>query len=126
MNATQGSFPHTEIFPHERRRYPRVRVVLQAELRVEGNDVPTHVQTTDISFGGCYVELAVTFDLGTRLDLVLWLGEVKAVAKGVVVTRHPQFGNGVEFVEMSAEHQARLSAFLQSGAGCQKAYASAL
>jgi hypothetical protein len=53
--------------------------------------------------GGCYVETAFTLDIGTKLDMVSWLGEPKIVATGVVVTRHSQVGNGIKFTGMSVE-----------------------
>jgi hypothetical protein len=38
--------------------------------------------------------------------------------KAVVVTHHPQFGNGIKFLDMSQEDQARLANFLKS---CEEA-----
>ena len=96
----------------ERRRYPRTQIAVQIEIRPEGLDVPMRLETSDLSVGGCYVEMALTLDVGTRLDIVLWLDGQKVSTRGVVVTRHPQFGNGIEFVGMFSESFRRLHAFL--------------
>jgi hypothetical protein len=71
------------------------------------------LETSDLSLGGCYVEMALTLDIGTRLDIVLWLHGRKLSTRGVVVTRHPQFGNGIEFVGLFSENEHRLRAFLE-------------
>ena len=96
----------------DRRRYPRVTVAIQAELRPRGTDVPTRVETVDLSEGGFYVQLAFTLEVGAELDIVLWLGERRVRTKGVVVTRHPHLGNGVQFASLSSEDAAVLASFL--------------
>jgi len=72
------------------------------------------LETSDLSLGGCYVEMALTLDVGTKLDIILWLEGQKVSTRGVVVTRHPQFGNGIEFVGMFSESERRLRSFLDS------------
>ena len=103
-----------DIMQAERRRYARTQVAVPIELRSQGLDVPMRLQTSDLSQGGCYVEMALTLDIGTRVDVVLWLDGHKVSTRGVVVTRHPQFGNGIEFVGMFAESERKLRDFLDS------------
>ncbi len=98
----------------ERRRFRRLKKAVQAELRVQGSDTPIRAETTDISEGGCYIEMAVTLDLGAPVKLILWLGHKKLELNAKVVTRHPQFGNGIEFGQMSEVSQRLLHAFLES------------
>lgn len=98
----------------ERRQYPRVSASVQIELRPEGMDVPMRLETTDVSLGGCYVEMAFTLDIGTKLDMVFWLGERKIVTTGIVVTRHSQIGNGIEFTGMSSQDRDMLRRFQDS------------
>lgn len=97
----------------ERRRHPRVQIPVQIEIRPAGMDVPMRLETTDLSVGGCYVEMALTLDVGAKLDIVLWLDGQKVSTRGVVVTRHPQFGNGIEFVGMFSDSERRLRYFLE-------------
>jgi c-di-GMP-binding flagellar brake protein YcgR len=104
----------TMVFAEERRRFPRVAVALQVEVRLKGTDMPLRSQTTDISMGGCYVEMPLTLEIGSNVDMRFWLGDQKVNAKGVVVTCHPQFGNGIEFTSMSLEGQSRLRHYLDS------------
>jgi c-di-GMP-binding flagellar brake protein YcgR len=97
----------------ERRQWPRITVAVQAELQVIGDNFPIRVKTADLSIGGCYVEMMFTLEVGTKLNLVLWLGTLKLSTRGTVVTRHPQFGNGIQFENMSPPDEARLHGFLE-------------
>ncbi len=111
--AQTGTGPRNPL-PAERRKYTRVQAAVQIELRPAGTDVPMRLETADVSLGGCYVEMAMTLEIGTKLDIVLWLDQQKVSTKGVVVTRHPQFGNGIQFERMSSENEAELLHFLDS------------
>lgn len=103
-----------EKIPPERRRYRRVRFAMPIELHAEGAAAPIRLQTTDISAGGCYVEMGFTLAEGTRLEAVMWLGDRKLAVKGVVVSSHPQFGNGIEFTEITDEQRKELEGYLES------------
>ncbi len=110
--------------PPERRRYFRVQVAVQLEIRPDGTNVPMRSETSDLSLGGCYVETAFTLEVGTKLDIVLWLDQQKVNTRAVVVTRHPQFGNGISFVSLSPENEARLRSFLDSHDGSWQTHTS--
>jgi c-di-GMP-binding flagellar brake protein YcgR len=112
------------VLPPERRRYLRIQVAVQIEIRPEGTNVPMRLETSDLSLGGCYVEMALTLDVGTKLDIVLWLDQQKVSTRAVVVTRHPQFGNGICFLSVFPENEARLRAFLDAHDGYGPAHTS--
>jgi c-di-GMP-binding flagellar brake protein YcgR len=105
------------ILPGERRSTMRIKAAVQIELRTIGSDVPMRIETADISVGGCYVEMGMTLEIGTRLDIVLWLQQNKLCAKGTVVTQHIQFGNGIRFDQMAPEDEAALLSFIDA---CQE------
>jgi len=98
----------------ERRRHERLKAAVQVEFRAEGALAPTRMATSDISAGGCYIEMNFTLAVGTKLDMVLWLGDQKLVTKAVVATHHPHFGNGIQFVEMPRDAHEQLGCFLAS------------
>jgi hypothetical protein len=58
--------------------------------------------------------MAFTLDIGTKLELVFWLGEQEIVTTGIVVTRHSQIGNGIEFTGMSSLDRDMLRRFQDS------------
>jgi hypothetical protein len=114
LNRKEGIMDDAESSQLERRRYPRTKSALQIELRPEGSAAPLRVETSDISATGCYVEMSMTLEVGSRLAIVLWLGGEKVTAEGVVRTQHPQFGNGIEFVGMSTGNRDKLDRHLKS------------
>ena len=84
----------------ERRRYPRVKVKIPVELHLSAG-TPQRTSIEEISLCGCYIETMFTFEVSTRVDLVIWLNQEKVTAKGIVVNRYPQVGNGIDFVTMA-------------------------
>ncbi len=98
----------------ERRRFPRVKSAVALELRYPGCTSPVRATTSEISLGGCYIETMFTLDVGTKLDVVMWLDGQKLSAKGVIATRYPQVGNGIDITDMKREDRARLEAFLKT------------
>jgi c-di-GMP-binding flagellar brake protein YcgR len=95
----------------ERRRYPRVKATIPVELICTGKS-PMRTATDEISLCGCYIEMMFTIDVGTKLGVVFSLNEERVGAKGLVVTKHPQVGNGIEFIEMSPEDRLKLSEYI--------------
>src|SRR2546426_11288589 len=55
----------------DRREHPRVKVRATVELRREGNEVPIGGATSDISLGGCYIEMMFTLAKDTKLDITI-------------------------------------------------------
>ena len=104
----------------ERRKYPRIKAVIPVEFKAEGASVASGAETADLSLSGCYVEMSFTLAVGTKLDLILWIEDQKLITKALVVSNTPQFGNGIEFVEMPQEDQAKLATFLRSREATEK------
>jgi c-di-GMP-binding flagellar brake protein YcgR len=109
-NLLQNSIEPTTI---ERRRFHRLKRAVQTELRAEAIETPMRTETADLSAGGCYIETVFTLEIGTFVTLALWLGHKKLVLNGKVVTRHKQFGNGIEFGKMSSEARTLLLTFIE-------------
>jgi c-di-GMP-binding flagellar brake protein YcgR len=89
-----------------------VKVAVEVRLELQKQSTPLRAQTSDISLGGCYIEMMFTLEVGTRVKLTLFLSDGKANVDGVVVSRHMQVGNGIQFTAMGAEDNARLRHFL--------------
>jgi hypothetical protein len=110
--GAQPSTPGT--FEHERRLHARYTLQVQVELREEGTDVPLRLETTDLSLGGCYVQLLMPLSVGVGVRVTLWLNSCSIVIHGRVVTRHPQFGNGIMFVEFEGQSEQLLKRYLDA------------
>jgi c-di-GMP-binding flagellar brake protein YcgR len=98
----------------DRRRHPRYTVQVQIEIHPEGTDVPMRFETTDISRSGCYVQMMMPFKVGCSVQMTLWLDGHAVSIRGKVVTQHPQFGNGIMFVDFEGEREQLLKQYLES------------
>jgi c-di-GMP-binding flagellar brake protein YcgR len=78
----------------------------------EQDDPPISCQLTDLSLGGCYLELASPFPAMTRVTLSMRAGAMEVRAQGVVRIMHPDKGMGVEFVQATPEHRAAVERLL--------------
>lgn len=95
------------------RKYPRVRCSNSIQLNPTGQP-PVWSKVADISEGGCFVEMMLPLETGTRLKISLWLKDDKVVAEGVVAHARPAYGVGVRFTDMSPQDAERLREFLKS------------
>ena len=78
----------------------------------EKDDPPVSCQLTDLSLGGCYLEISSPFPVSTRVTLSMRAAGVELRSEGVVRVMHPDKGMGVEFTQTTAEHRALLEKFL--------------
>jgi c-di-GMP-binding flagellar brake protein YcgR len=98
----------------DRRQSHRHNINVQIEVRERDSEVPLRMQTTDLSRGGCYIQVMMPMPVGTYLDCKFWLGDKAVEARGRVVTRHPQFGNGIIFLEFKGDGAKTLTNYLNT------------
>lgn len=108
------SQPDTFIAPRgqNRRQHPRYHTEIAAELRVSGG-VPVWGKLSDISAGGCYVEMMIPLAVSTKLKLTLWVEQTKVFAQGVVISSHAGYGCGIKFTDMTKPDREILERFLE-------------
>lgn len=97
---------------------PEVTLQLREWLRqnspdAEQDDPPIRCQLTDLSLGGCYLEIPSPFPVSSWLTLSMRAGGVEVRTQGIVRVMHPDHGMGVEFTQNTSEHRARLEKFLE-------------
>ena len=78
----------------------------------EQDDPPIRCRLTDLSLGGCYLELASPFPVSSRVSLSMRAAGVEMRAQGLVRVMHPDKGMGVEFAQATPEHRADVEKFL--------------
>ncbi|MGH9496478.1 MAG: PilZ domain-containing protein [Candidatus Sulfotelmatobacter sp.] len=78
----------------------------------EQDDPPIRCQLTDLSLGGCYLEISSPFPASSRVTLSMRAGEVEVRVQGIVRVMHPEKGMGVEFTQATPEHRAVVEKFL--------------
>lgn len=96
---------------------PEVTQVLREWLRqnspdAEQDDPPIRCQLTDLSLGGCYLEISSPFPVGTRVTLSMRAAGIEVRVQGMVRVMHPDKGMGVELTQGTTEHRAAVEKFL--------------
>lgn len=80
----------------------------------EKDDPPVPCKLTDLSLGGCYLELPSPFPVRTRVVLSMRVADLQMRADGVVRVMHPDLGMGVEFTQRTAQQREQVEKFIQT------------
>ena len=99
---------------NERREHPRFKVNVPVEIHAEGATAPLHCATSDLSLGGCYVEMAIPIKVGTKVTVSIWIGQAKAAAEAEVAHFTPGFGVGIRFTKISNQDLGIIGQYLNS------------
>src|SRR5215469_9673273 len=91
--------PHAtkETDSKNRRTQARYNCRIGAEVYRTGNSVPNHCCLTDLSSGGCYLEVSLPFPVGSSVEILVRTYELKLRLSGIVQASHPGYGMGVAF-----------------------------
>ncbi len=97
----------------DRRRSPRVKCSISVELRAEGE--PTiWGKASDLSFGGCFVEMPIPLKLGSKFEITLWIAGTKLKLSAAVASSSPGYGVGIKFVDIPPQSMELLRNFLKT------------
>jgi c-di-GMP-binding flagellar brake protein YcgR len=94
--------------PGNRRNESRKPCKLGAEVFKAGTTVPHRCTMSDISTGGCYLEMPTPFPAGIQVEIQIRTGATKVRIGGAVQSTHPGFGMGVRFHALSPQQQSDL------------------
>lgn len=83
--------------PGNRRGESRHACSLGAEVYRTGSTVPNRCTLSDISSGGCYVEMPTPFEVKSPVEIIVRTQSMKIRVRGFVQATHPGFGMGVRF-----------------------------
>ncbi|MGD0212957.1 MAG: response regulator [Terriglobales bacterium] len=101
-----------------RRGEQRLACKLGAEVYRLGTTVPNRCTLSDISEGGCYVEMPTPLSGQSAVEILVRTADTKLRIRGQVLTTHPGFGMGVRFMfrdSTEREEVMRLLALLSTG-----------
>jgi hypothetical protein len=93
---------------NNRRLQTRYSCRLGAEVYRTGTSVPNHCCLTDLSSGGCYLEVPLPFPQGSSIEILVRTYEMKLRLRGTVLTSHPGYGMGIGFELKTKEEQANV------------------
>jgi CheY-like chemotaxis protein len=89
---------------------------------MEPDDPPAPCRLTDLSLGGCYLEIAAPLPMNARVILTMRVAKLESRAEGLVRVMHPEIGMGVEFTRTTNQQRKHLEKFihaLRHGKGVQ-------
>jgi len=92
--------------PNNRRAQLRYACRLGAEVYLTGTSVPNRCCLTDLSSGGCYLEVSLPFPKGATVEIVVRTYEMKLRLRGTVLASHPGYGMGIGFELKTKDEQA--------------------
>ena len=101
-----------------RRGELRFACKLGAEVYLLGSNVPNRCILSDISEGGCYVEMPSPLSGESGVEILVRTTDTKFKIRGQVLATHPGFGMGVRFTfrdSVEREEILRLLAVLSAG-----------
>src|SRR5580700_6337236 len=93
---------------NSRRTETRYDCRLGAEVFRRGITVPHHCCLTDLSAGGCYLEVSARFPEKATVEIVVRTHTMKLIVHGTVQASHPGYGMGVEFDLKNDEEKSRV------------------
>jgi CheY-like chemotaxis protein len=83
--------------PGNRRGRVRYTCHLGAEVYQQGSSVRNYCHLSDLSPGGCYLEMPLAFPAGTPVEIVVRTEGIKLRLSGSVKASHPGYGMGISF-----------------------------
>lgn len=97
----------------ELRKNPRYRCQNSVEIHVE-EGASFWGTVSDLSLGGCYVEIPIPLELGKKLKVGIWFGQSKAWADAQVTHKTPGVGIGMRFIKISEADLEQIRRFLET------------
>jgi hypothetical protein len=97
----------------ERRRAPRYPIIADAEVIEIASDTELSAKTSDLSAGGCFLDMLNPSPEGTEVLVRITREDSTFTALGRVVFLFPNMGMGVMFTSVDAEQQAVLQKWLE-------------
>ena len=97
----------------QKRKHPRIKCQNSVELHTESG-ASFWAKIADLSIGGCYIEMEIPLQAGTKVKVGIWFGESKFWADCEVACSAPGFGVGVKFTKISDSDLERIKQFLAS------------
>jgi len=108
----ERSIARTETHTDDRRTQNRYACRIGAEVYRTGINVPNHCNLTDLSSGGCYLEVSLPFQAGSSVEIVVRTYELKLRLRGVVQASHPGYGMGIAFELKTKEERENVRQLL--------------
>jgi PilZ domain-containing protein len=101
----------------ERRRAPRYPFIADAEVIETASDTKLSAKTSDVSIGGCFLDMLNPSPEGTEIQVRISHAGTTFTALGRVVFIFPNMGMGVVFTRVEDSQLAALQKWLSELSG---------
>jgi PilZ domain len=101
----------------DRRSSPRYRFIADAEVVEVSSDTKLNARTSDLSIGGCFLDMLNPSLKGTEIRVRISHGGTAFTALGRVAFRVPTLGMGVAFTTVDGNQVAVLQKWLLEAKG---------
>ncbi len=109
----ERSVQRPETHTDDRRTQNRYACRIGAEVYRTGINVPNHCNLTDLSSGGCYLEVPLPFQRGSSVEIVVRTADLKVRLRGAVHASHPGYGMGIAFELKTKEERDSVKTLLE-------------
>ncbi len=99
--------------PDNRRGQARYACRLGAEVFQAGSSVRNYCHLSDLSPGGCYLEMPLVFPAGSSVEIVVHTHEMKLRLNGQVKASHPGYGMGILFKLNTKEERSGVQQLIE-------------
>jgi hypothetical protein len=96
----------------DRRKHPRYPFIADAEVTDLATDAKFRVRTSDLSLGGCFLDMLNPTPAGTNLHLKIFRASGSFEARGRAAFVMPNSGMGVAFTHVEDKHMHTLERWL--------------
>jgi hypothetical protein len=97
---------------NERRRAWRFPLIASAEVIELQTNTHLRARISDLSFVGCYLDMANTLPAGTEVRLHITHNDTTFTALGVIAHCQPNMGMGVRFTDVQLDQHKILDEWL--------------
>lgn len=97
-----------------RRQQARYECEIAVEIRIRGDQPPMWVTASDVSDGGCRVQVPHAMEPLTEVSLALWLEEERVWMHGTITHSVYGCGTGIRFRQLQQSTQHKLENLLAS------------
>jgi hypothetical protein len=99
---------------NERRQHPRMGSSVSVRLHPECDGAPIWGTALELSSGGCFVDMPMSFSRDTKVRVGLWLKQTKLMLTGRVASSRSGSGIGIQFTDVGPQDAAHLHYYLKS------------
>ena len=103
--------------PTQQKRIPRYNFVATTEMTEEATTTCLAGRISEISRGGCYVDILNTLPVGTELKVQIFRDAGTFTTRGKIIYVHEQIGMGIVFLDPPEDQLKLLDSWLAELSG---------